>query len=374
LCARRITLDVSLRRAAPLVVQSVAAVLQGAPDDDLAPALTCLAAWLPAKLLPDAELAALVPLLIALLNSQNPSNNDAHTERTQKIGAALSDLLARPPASWGPAVLLEPLLLWAYATFPAFSAPDVTVPDYALRLPHGANAQLATHARLLVALADAGVEWVAGHLVDASAVQHPNPGGVVPRAVLAQTLVRLMLALSAQDPGGARLSASYYAEGASPAHGEHADDDADDDDDDGEQQGPGPLGFWYLLQEALWEIPVRVWFCFSYLGGARCVRFWRRDAVPGRPRRAGLGWWTFFLYFFLSPRPAGVRTRMRLPARRPPLLSFFVLVSVFFLSLSVLRPEDEDRDEAGMTRLASGVWRGGAGPGTGTGADPDVLL
>ncbi|KAJ7855598.1 hypothetical protein B0H14DRAFT_3865185 [Mycena olivaceomarginata] len=237
----------------PLVVQSVAAVLQGAPDDDLAPALTCLAAWLPAKLLPDAELAALVPLLIALLNPQNPLNNDAHTERTQKIGAALSDLLARPPASWGPAVLLEPLLLWAYAAFPAFSSPDVTVPDYALRLPHGANAQLTTHARLLVALADAGVEWVAGHLVDASAVQHP--GGVVPRAVLAQTLVRLMLALSAQDPGGARLAASYYAEGASPAQGERGDDDADDDDDDGEQQGPGPLGFWYLLQEALWEIP-----------------------------------------------------------------------------------------------------------------------
>ncbi|KAJ7321674.1 hypothetical protein DFH08DRAFT_1085874 [Mycena albidolilacea] len=251
----RISLDASLRRAAPLVVQSVAAVLQGALDDDLAPALACLAAWLPAKLLPDAELAALVPLLIALLNSQNPLNNDAQMERTQKIGTALSDLLARPPASWGPAVLLEPLLLWAYATFPAFASPDVTVPDYALRLPHGANAQLTTHARLLVALADAGVEWVAGHLVDASAVQHPNPGGGVPRAVLAQTLVRLMLALSAQDPGGARLSASYYASGASPAQGEHADDDADDDDDDGEQQGPGPLGFWYLLQEALWEIP-----------------------------------------------------------------------------------------------------------------------
>ncbi|KAJ7321683.1 hypothetical protein DFH08DRAFT_970049 [Mycena albidolilacea] len=56
--------------------------------------------------------------------------------------------------------------------------------------------------------------------------------------MLAQTLVRLMLALSTQDPGGARLSASYYVEGASPAQGEHGDDDEDDNDNDGEQQGP----------------------------------------------------------------------------------------------------------------------------------------
>ncbi|KAJ7353108.1 hypothetical protein DFH08DRAFT_956196 [Mycena albidolilacea] len=129
-----------------------------------------------------------------LLNPQNPSNtntSDTHTERTQHIGAALSDLLAPPPVSWGPAVLLEPLLLWAHTAFPAFASP------------------LTMHMRLLVVLADAGVELIAGHLVDASPVQHPNPnpGGGVPRAVLAQTLVRLMLALSALDPGRARLAA-----------------------------------------------------------------------------------------------------------------------------------------------------------------------
>jgi hypothetical protein len=65
------------------------------------------------------------------------------------------------------------------------------------------------HTRLLVVLADAGVEWVAGHLVDASPVQHPNPnpGREVPRAVLVQTLMRLMLALSALDPGRAQFAA-----------------------------------------------------------------------------------------------------------------------------------------------------------------------
>ncbi|KAJ7321681.1 hypothetical protein DFH08DRAFT_970047 [Mycena albidolilacea] len=236
----RITLDASLHRTAPLVVQSVAAVLQSIPNDDLTPALTCLAAclsseetltnleatgvrrsppkmiacrargtcilcmfasstfWhansasrralhasprlqakslltmLPEELLPDTELATLVPHLIALLSSQNPVNNDAHTERTQKIGATLADLLARVPASWGPAVLLEPLLLWAYTMFPVFSSPDVTVLYYALRLPHGANTQLTTHARLLVALADVGVEWVTGHLLNASTVMRDS--------------------------------------------------------------------------------------------------------------------------------------------------------------------------------------------------------
>jgi hypothetical protein len=130
LCACRITLDASLRHAAPLIVQSVAAILQGVPDDNLAPTLTYLATWLPTKFLPDTQLAALIPLLIALLNSQNPSNtntNDTHTEWTQHIGAALSDLLAHPPISWGPAVLLEPLLIWAHTAFPVFASPDVAV-------------------------------------------------------------------------------------------------------------------------------------------------------------------------------------------------------------------------------------------------------
>jgi hypothetical protein len=104
-------------------------VLQGAPDNDLTPALTSLTAWLPTKLLPNVQLAVLIPLLIAL-NSQNPSNtntSDAHTERTQHIGAALSDLLACPPVSWGPAILLEPLLLWEHTVFPVFASPDVAV-------------------------------------------------------------------------------------------------------------------------------------------------------------------------------------------------------------------------------------------------------
>jgi hypothetical protein len=36
-------------------------VLQGVPDDDLTPALTYLTAWLPTKLLPNVQLAVLIP-------------------------------------------------------------------------------------------------------------------------------------------------------------------------------------------------------------------------------------------------------------------------------------------------------------------------
>ncbi|KAJ7333229.1 hypothetical protein DFH08DRAFT_814347 [Mycena albidolilacea] len=186
-----ITLDASLHHTAPLVVQFVAAVLQGVPDDDLAPAPTYLAAWLPAKLLPDAQLAALVPLLIAL-NSQNPSNtntSDAHMEQTQHIGAALSNLLAHPPISWGPAVLLEPLLLLEHAAFPVFASPDVAV---------GGLARTADDTRTA---AHGARRRGRGHL-------NPNPGGGVPRTMLAQTLMRLMLALSVLDPGKAWLVAA----------------------------------------------------------------------------------------------------------------------------------------------------------------------
>jgi hypothetical protein len=110
--------------------------------------------------------------------------------------------------------------------------------------------------------------------------------------------------------------------------------------------------------------------CLFLISRRRALR-----AVLETRRGPGQTWWTFFLCFFLSSRRVRVRTRMRLPARRPPLLSFFVLVSVFSLALSrFCVPRMRMGTSLGMTHPASGVWRGGAGPGTGTGADPDVLL
>jgi hypothetical protein len=46
--------------------------------------------------------------------------------------------------------------------------------------------------------------------------------------------------------------------------------DADEDDEDEDQPSGAPLYFWYLLQEALWEVPVS-WFFLSFFW----FFFWR---------------------------------------------------------------------------------------------------
>ncbi|KAJ7661997.1 hypothetical protein DFH06DRAFT_363441 [Mycena polygramma] len=362
----KIQLEASLRAAAPLVLQSITAVLTASPSssstatdtDALPAALSCLVAWLPNRLLPDADVARLVPLLIDLLGSpsssttpysSNPSSqssqNSASQESTNEAAAqaastALSELLARPPSGWSPAVLLEPLLVWAYTAFPEFSSlspsscstpnfasssaspwasasasypPSWLTPNYTLPpLTPDRNATLKRHAKLLVALAEAGVEWVAGSIVDPTTVpsssssassaysggasssqgsqgqgsgwgqgqagQGQSGEGGIARAVLAQTLLRLVLALTAGDVGGARVRLSQGAStapsqtglgfgsasgsgsgeyvvvsGEEGADGEGEDDEEEEDDENGAGAG-APLGFWFLLQEALWEV------------------------------------------------------------------------------------------------------------------------
>ncbi|KAJ7653619.1 hypothetical protein DFH06DRAFT_1474761 [Mycena polygramma] len=374
----KIQLEASLRAAAPLVLQSITAVLTAPPsaasatDSDALPAaLACLVAWLPNRLLPDADVARLVPLLISLLGSpsaanaysSNPSSqssqnsgssqshngNEAGNEAAaQAASTALSELLARPPSGWSPAVLLEPLLVWAYTAFPEFSAPSSAsaassssypnlasssaspwgsastnwlTPNYTLPpLPPQRNTVLRRHAKLLVALAEAGVEWVAGCVVDPTSVPSSSSSassaysggasssqgsqgqgsgwgqaqggrgegegqGGIPRALLAQTLLRLVLALTAGDVGGARvrLAPSPSSQSGGSGHGlgfgasqgsaeyvvmdaqsrqeggregpDGEDEEEEEEDEDENGAGAGaPLGFWFLLQEALWEV------------------------------------------------------------------------------------------------------------------------
>ncbi|KAJ6468925.1 hypothetical protein C8R45DRAFT_1218716 [Mycena sanguinolenta] len=301
----RIQVDESLRLAAPLVLQSIATVLSSSAnsssnntssDADLDAALTCLVAWLPNRLLPDMDVARLVPLLIALLPSSPPPFSTPGTlsgRSPTAVTTTLSELLSRPPSGWGPSVLLEPLLAWVARRFPEYVHTHTPPSQYA---PTAApekekRARLRTHAKLLIALADATVEWVAGHLVDFSVVSAPatpaapfaagpsfagagtsgSGEGGVSRATLAQTLVRVMLALTAVDAGGTRVrfasaSPSYPSSAQSASAPNYAsevellpEDQEDEGDDEGDEEDDAhagaPLGFWYLLQEALWEIP-----------------------------------------------------------------------------------------------------------------------
>jgi hypothetical protein len=48
---------------------------------------------------------------------------------------------------------------------------------------------------------------------------------------------------------------------ANEVDGEEGKDQDEDDDEDEDQPSGAPLYFWYLLQEALWEVPVS--FCPS---------------------------------------------------------------------------------------------------------------
>ncbi|KAJ6552205.1 hypothetical protein DFH09DRAFT_1319259 [Mycena vulgaris] len=122
----KIQLTESLPAAAPLVLQSIESVLADSTStnqdpDALPSALRCLTAWLPSGLLPAPDVAPLIPPLIALL-SASPTLSSLSTLQSSLSSpqghCASGDLLARAPAAWGPAVLLEPLFLWAAAVLP----------------------------------------------------------------------------------------------------------------------------------------------------------------------------------------------------------------------------------------------------------------
>ncbi|KAJ7915374.1 hypothetical protein B0H13DRAFT_2324470 [Mycena leptocephala] len=317
ICCRRP--NASLRAAAPLVFQSIAAVLASLPPKSnpsqnlnekhrrsrRAPlALACLVAWLPNCLLPDADVATLVPPLIALLLPlplfflrRVVTNLDATDDKASTAAAsALTELLARPPPRGAPLSCSSRCCSGWAGVSRVYSHLHSSNSNYTQ-----AQAQLKRHAKLLVALAEAGVEWVAEHVVDCSTISFPASGyaanagyagqmggagvqggaytgaqgagtqGGVARSTLAQTLLRVVLALTAVDPGGARgrLSSPSFGRTGSQGSGfgsasqghvggdedDGEDESGDEDDEDEDQPSGAPLYFWYLLQEALWEVP-----------------------------------------------------------------------------------------------------------------------
>ncbi|KAJ7737589.1 hypothetical protein DFH07DRAFT_985449 [Mycena maculata] len=294
-----IQLTHSLCAATPLVLNSILAVLSSPntntntqPPDALPAALACLTAWLPAGVLPGQDVACVVAPLIALLSapaSLNPSSSSSSSSSMTASSAqdqadeartaaftALAELLARPPAGWSPKVLLEPLLFWVWQAFSSLSPSPSSYSSLSsfsqvqhaysdLPPPRKEARRLRRDMRLLVALGDAGVEWVAGCVVDATCVALSLPsvtsvasvsslpsmggteGGEGPeRGELARHFLRVMLAL-----GGRWIGVGRAQEG----EGEDEDGvDEDEEDEEGKEGNgdEGSLGFWYL---ALWEVP-----------------------------------------------------------------------------------------------------------------------
>ncbi|KAJ7737625.1 hypothetical protein DFH07DRAFT_1064737 [Mycena maculata] len=270
----KIQLTQSLRTAAPLVLNSIPAVLSSPntntqPPDALPAALTCLTAWPPAGVLPGQDVARVVAPLIALLSAPTQDQDTHHADEARTAACTtLAELLARPPAGWSPKVLLEPLFVWvlqAVASLSPTSFSQVQPAHSDIPPPRNEARRLRRDMRLLVALGDAGVECVAGCVVDATCVALSLPsvtsvasvsslpsmggteGGEGPeRGELARHFLRVMLAL-----GGRWIGVGRAQEG----EGEDEDGvDEDEEDEEGEEGNgdEGSLGFWYL---ALWEVP-----------------------------------------------------------------------------------------------------------------------
>ncbi|KAF7327466.1 hypothetical protein MKEN_00325000 [Mycena kentingensis (nom. inval.)] len=244
----KIAVRESFRAATPMVLQSIAAVVTGSTHDlqVISAALACLLAWHIASLTSDEDLVPLIPPIIALLDIPDSPAVEA-----------VSELLGRTPTSWGDSLLVEPVLMWAARTWGAWYQPaDCTTAPWYPTVPVSPNfGLLRKHMKLVVALAEAAAEWVAKHLVDASACVPSGAASssVAPsRASLAQLLVRLMLALTALDEGGAPLP-------------EWRDPRVDDDDDDlpDSNTAGAPLDFWYMLQESLWDCTPSNAYLFS---------------------------------------------------------------------------------------------------------------
>lgn len=184
-----------------------------------------------------------MPPLIALLDVPDSPSSDA-----------LCEILSRPPNGWSPGVLIEPMLLWvARIANPWYQETSPTNTPWYPTSPTTSNlAPLREHGKLIDVLAEAAVDWVAAHLVDYTAC------GTSTRASLAQLLLRLMLALTAMDSGGAALP-------------EWSQDLTDGDDLDTEfaadsSSAGSSIGFWFLLQESLWDVvPVNT-YLFSASG------------------------------------------------------------------------------------------------------------
>ncbi|KAF7312093.1 hypothetical protein MIND_00221600 [Mycena indigotica] len=246
----------SLRVATPLVLQSIVTVVNSAHQQEpsgLQAALECLSAWYMARFIQPAGLLPLVPTLIALLDF--PSAPSAEV---------LCDILIRPPESWSPAVLIEPMLLWvARIASPWYQAsPQPGNPPWYPTAPASPNfAFLRDYQKVFDALGEAAVDWVAAHLVDytlCEGLTTAGPSSGQPtgpsRASLAQLIIRVMLALTACDEGGTTL----------PEWTDHPEEIDLDDEFASESNNAGStLSFWYMLQESLWDVPPANTYIFS---------------------------------------------------------------------------------------------------------------
>ncbi|KAI9508978.1 ARM repeat-containing protein [Russula earlei] len=195
--AKRSQVLQSLSEAVPLVTQAVASSIGPSTDPtrlrQLQSALKCLEAWMPN--LPSNDVTPLLPSLFALLDPAAPTFQPA-------VSAVLAVLSAPAFANGaGSATLTLPLLEWSAQAGP---------PIISTTLRDGPDDTASAFCRLLAGLGDHSIAYLTENL----------------NSPLVQAFLHLTLSFTA-------LPGSYGVD---------------------EEESERMLGFWYLLQEALWSI------------------------------------------------------------------------------------------------------------------------
>ncbi|KAA1477613.1 ARM repeat-containing protein [Dentipellis sp. KUC8613] len=223
LAPKRVQMQQTLTDAVPLVTQAIRATLTGPHDSSTArqfgAAMKCFEAWV--GLLPGNDLT---PLIEPLISHLDPTA-DTFEPATDALIAILSSSVLSSGAA--PRTLTEPLLLWC-----AHWGTQVVAQVAAAG---GADDPAHTLCKLLAAIGDHSTDYLATHLAAPAPVEPAfdpvaafTGGARPPAGQLVQTFLRLLLAFTAM-PG-------YYGVD--------------------EEESDMTLGFWYLLQEALWNADV----------------------------------------------------------------------------------------------------------------------
>ncbi|KAF5368680.1 hypothetical protein D9757_010224 [Collybiopsis confluens] len=213
----------SMTDAVPMVVQAIQRSLES-PTNAVSPreissAMKCLQSWL--QHLATSDFSPLIPVLITLLNPDVDSTFVAASDTLQEI-------MSKSPLSDGSGtrILTEPLLLWLHLA--GGNTVDAAVQSGLM------DDVPSSICKLLAALGDHSATYLAVNIASSAVVNFlPSsiPAGIpaaqlsLTKGQLSQTFLRLLLAFTG-FPG-------YYGV----------------DEDVSEMT----LGFWYMLQEALWS-------------------------------------------------------------------------------------------------------------------------
>ncbi|KAH9886674.1 ARM repeat-containing protein [Cubamyces lactineus] len=225
---RKAQMKQSLAEAVPMVTQAIrecitAPVVQRSPHD-LSSALKCLQAWM--AILPANDLTPFVPSLLSLMVPSAESPSPEYDEQSFiPASDTLQELLSSSALSDGAGTktVTEPLLLWLDRYGSAIVQATVAsgfVDDISHSL-----------CKLLVALGDHSAMYFAKNIASPAIVKpvpcpFPLPAPLPPVSHLVQNFLKLLLQYTAL-PG-------YYG--------------AD------EEESEMTLSFWYLFQEALWNV------------------------------------------------------------------------------------------------------------------------